>query len=248
MKYSYIYMVLLMFILACEEEGPGESRSLVVEGYLYAGTSSQQIQLSFPGQLGINNEIVSEAKVKLLDDTLEYEFMHEGDGIYTYKAPDLSILPGVTYELDVEYKGQKINAKTTVPNSPLGLSADKDTLTINDFSSNAIMFSWKNDDFEYYSPFVESITIDADSLFNQEVDLSNFSRPNTQSEVYVDLYQIKYIGQNNFILYGVTAEYTNLYDVTDQESQLLQPGNIQGALGIFTSFSSDTLQFYVKRF
>ena len=247
MKCYWLYMVIILFFFACEEEQDG-NKTLVVEGYLYTGVTSQQIKLSSSNRHGTNAEIISDAEVVLYDKTGDYEFMHQRNGIYTYNGEDLLIIPEATYSLEVEYKGQKIYSETTVPHPPVGLMADQDTLTIDGFVSNFITFSWLNPNF--YSPLVKSVTAHPDNLIktNEEIDRFNFSMPTSNNEYFVDIRHIEYLGQNDFILFSVANEYLDLYQFTNQESGLLQPGNIRGGLGIFTSFSSDTVRFYVKAY
>lgn len=245
MKRCLIYIALL-FLFACEEDRSESDQLLVIEGYLYSGAESQQIHLSLPAKQGSNNEVVDDAEVSLYDINNEYHFDHVEDGIYRYDGVDLKIIPGQTYFLEAEYEGQKITAQTTVPRTPVGLEADQDTLVIDDFFSDYIIFSWSNPDFEYYSPLIRSTTSSPDGLINDQVDRFNFSFPLSESEIVVDAFNIEYLGQNELILYSVTDEYLDLYEFTFQEGGLTQPGNIENGLGVFTSFSSDTVNFYVE--
>ena len=110
---------------------------LVVEAFLYAGESIDDIRLSETMALSdtIEAPSVNDASVVLVKNGLFYTLTATGvDGYYEYTGVDLVVETGDTFGIEVTYLGAVATGETVVPAPPANVSIDGNTLWVPAFS------------------------------------------------------------------------------------------------------------------
>lgn len=115
-----IFLIIIIPILftACEQLQleDFESKTAVIEGFLYAGKSADSIKVSQSysyGQLDTNVITLDNLSIFLSDGDYEYPLNPLGNGIYSNE--DLVIRNGITYDISFSWNGETISAETYIP-------------------------------------------------------------------------------------------------------------------------------------
>ena len=121
-------------------------------------------------------------------------------------------------------------------------------------NTEEIEITWTTTDNSYYLVKYEYLEDEYDPV-NETIEIEDseefvsFTSPPLQDSIFtIRPMQFRYFGQYNLILFKITDDYASVYESINQSSldDLTEPvTNIENARGIFTSFNSDTLQFYV---
>ena len=111
----FILILLLstgLIFLACETESPLEIQNdqVVIQGYLYANESVQDIRITRTLPIGSDESDpppINDASVRLIKDGQSYTLVPiEGDsGYYEYPDNDLSVETGDVFGIEVDYFG-----------------------------------------------------------------------------------------------------------------------------------------------
>lgn len=124
---SRLWMILILTVslVGCDSTDVAPANELlVVEAFLYAGESVDDITLSRVIPLNSDETIpaaVNDAVVTLSKGATIYSLVSTGtDGIYTYPGSDLVVEAGDVFELVIETDGAIIRAETQVPIAPAG--------------------------------------------------------------------------------------------------------------------------------
>ncbi len=240
------YIVFILFIVACNanlEQGLGES-SLVVEAYIFENKPVENIKLSFVNPIAsqTNPMSVSDAEVFIFSNGFYYKLVDNNNtGLFSDKNGSLKIISGNTYELLIRYNNKEYTAITTVPAPPKQLKASKDTLFIN-AESDMIQMTWQNPNTLWH------LGIIADQNPNDTAFPFNnfFSVPTQENSLSITPNDVQSIGNKQFILYTITEDYENLYRISGSGTGSTNAGNLSNGFGIFSAFSSDTLNFVVS--
>jgi hypothetical protein len=277
MKNILIAAILLLTIISCEKEklSNGHSDLIVVQGYLYMGEAIDSIRLSQAVLLNSADTLfhgITDATVTISCDGTAYTLVSsEKEGYYHCTDAGLKVSSGKTYTLDITYDNKHITSQTIVPDNPTGLKVSDAVLTVDPTSNmmmnhndttNSLTVSWSNPNKEYYFVVLENkdstlITITFTNPFTGVTDTinsGNFARRFQSSPIQSSSYRISTNSVGNygkyvFKLYKVTKDYANLYESRSQSStNLNEPfSNINNGLGIFTSFSVDSISFRVVK-
>ncbi|MBV6642269.1 MAG: DUF4249 family protein [Cyclobacteriaceae bacterium] len=256
--------------VACEDQqfDPSSSNTVVVEGFLYAHQPVQSIRISelipFIAEEEKNYGI---ADAQVVIHWGEEKFLltpsEDSIGLYYYDGSGLSIIEGETYQLSLEYFGKTTFATTTVPGKPQQLKISEDTLEIEPIESfedlrdrgiqDNIEVTWSNENGEYFYIIVENVEEDPEEI--NTLEFNGFGRPNfnlitqpTTLDVHnIQPFSLTQYGRYRVVVFHVAQEYADLYETSEQDSRnLTEPlNNIENGLGIFTSFSSDTVSFVI---
>ncbi len=238
------YFACIIILLASCKSQEVPDASLVVEAYIFANNPVENIKLSLVNPFN-KNEIsatsVSNAKVYIVWNDIFYTLTEtDSVGIYTSFNSDLKIIHGESYGLFIEYNDEIYEALTTVPSPPKLLQADKDTLNINS-SSDFINISWENLDSLWYLGIINE-----DNTKPTKLPFNNLlSIPTKSQNLDIKPNNVQSAGNMQFILYGVTDEYEDLYQITNSTVVPANAGNLSNGFGIFAAFSSDTLDIIV---
>lgn len=248
-----------------------EADLIVIRGYLYAGQPVTDVILASTLALDDESEtaIPIDSAVVVLKRSAE-EFIlapvHSYDTTetdttfsitYTYPDSDLVVAEGDTFILDINYGEQHLTSEAIVPAKPDSFSSNIDTMYVPSFDrnrdyirwifadSNIIRLNWDNPEDHFHYLLMDNVEEDPEPL---EKTLPPRWR-NFISEPFIDTSYamlastITHFGRHNIVLFHVQTNYVLLYQSSGQNSRdLNEPyNNINGGLGMFTAFNSDTV-------
>ena len=244
---------------------------IVVEGYLYSGANLAVINLT--GMISFGNdstggEGIENATVTLSKDQSQWVLQANPDSAGNYLAVDkIPIQPGDTFHLLVETGEEILKSSTVIPDLPPAISLSADSLFIPKIDDpremgeigfpEPIELTWENAEGNYYYFRIENIESDPESIISDPPDdlpfrhggfaFQMFTRPVNGAMYTITARELTHFGTHRLIVYSVNQEYVNLYETQEQDTRKLNEpfSNIDNGLGIFTSFSSDTMYFEV---
>ncbi len=244
---------------------------IIVEAYIYSGTNLTNINLtsmiSFgndsTGGEGIDNAVVTLSKnsgIWLLRSNPDLP------GNYIPEE-DIPVVPGDTFQLTVEVDDMMLHSSTVVPDLPPEINLSAGFIYIPKIDDpreqgqidfpDPVELTWANPDKKYYYFRIENIETDPESIRPDPPANMPFARGGYAFQMFTrpvnnELYtitsrELTHFGTHRIIVYSVNQEYVNLYETQEQDTRKLNEpfSNIDNGLGIFTSFSSDTLYFEV---
>ncbi len=230
-----------LFSCAALEEPPA---SLVVEAYIYENKPVENIKVSLIKQINSSMEeiAVTNAEVYIKSNNSRYKLIESAKLGYYELDFDLPIISGVTYELIVTYNDLEIVGETTIPKSITNLAANKDTIEVT-LPTDFINVTWQNTPESWYLGVLsENQAGVTDFPFN-----NFFSIPTQKSLIKITPNDIQTLGKQEFILYGITKEYEDLYRISSSSIGSSNAGNMSNGFGIFAGFSSDTVTFFAMQ-
>lgn len=250
---------------------PEEADLVVVEAFLFAGEPIDDVRLTETVPLSdtIDAPPINDASVVLYKNGVSYTLVPTGDsGYYAYPGDDLSIMAGDSIGIEISYLGGVATGETVVPQAPVGVSIDRDTLFVPEFGfggggppgggfnreNSQLATNWENPDRLLHYVVIESRDDSAESIIPD--DAPRFMRrfrlvvPPTQDDYhFINMMELETLGQHVAKVYRVNEEYSQLYENRTQDSRDLNepPSNILGGLGVFSAFNSDSVFFDVVR-
>jgi len=269
----FLLIVLSMLIAGCTKESPisPSSELVVVRAYLYANEPVSDFQLTKTLPLGseaTKAPPINNAQVFLVKNNVRYTLMASpGDsGYYHYPGRDLNVQAGDGFQILIQYEGQNIDAETTVPPAPEGITLSSDKLILSsDFSPGAggfwagdttqtVKVSWKAESNALFYVVVENMETNPDTINtfrptgNQPVRRM-ISAPTSSNEYRIQRFNLSYYGRHRVKVYRVNQEYADLYESRMQDSRDLNEPltNIHNGLGIFSAFNSTEAFFMVTK-
>ena len=175
---------------------------------------------------------------------------------YYYPGDDLIVAKGDTFKLQVNYMEQQLTAEAVVPAKPDSFSSTVDTLWVPNFNrnieyirwifadSNIVGLNWDNPEDQYHYLLMDNVETDPEQLErNLPPRFRRFiSQPFVDSTYTMLASTITHLGRHDIVLFHVQTDYVLLYQSSGQDSRdLNEPySNINGGLGMFTAFNSDT--------
>lgn len=278
MKNIIIAALLLLTFASCEKPilSNGHSDLIVVQAYLYAGAPVDSVRLSQPVLLNSADTIfhgISNATVSITTGGKTFPLIPSAQaGYYQCPDPNLTIVAGKIYSLNIVYNNVQITSQTGVPDNPAGLTLSTNTITVDTTLSMrtlrdtvySISVNWSNPTNDYYFIVLEntSTTLVPINVYNPygngnfTVNSSLFARrirssPTQNSTTRISLFtSVANYGKYQLKLYKVTKDYASLYQSRTQSSTSLQEPftNVNNGLGIFTAFSAcDSIAFSVVK-
>lgn len=251
----------------------GDDDLVVIEAFLFAGEPVQDIRLTSTVPLGADPDsapVIDDAVVRLIKGGVTYALTPFGvEGRYEYTGTDLAILEGDEFRLEVEYFGRVAWGETVVPEPPLSVAIDGDTLfapTLGrggggggggggiNLQDSQLAVTWDNQADLLHFVVVEGMDDDAEAIFPEQLQarLGRFrfiSEPTIDNFFIVRLLLLEALGAHRAKVYRVNAEYAQLYENRTQDSRDLNepPSNIRNGLGVFSAFNSSSASFEVAR-
>jgi hypothetical protein len=245
---------------------------VVVEAYLYAGERVTNVRLSESVVLGEDPSevpVINDADVALIKNDVRYELSPVGeDGQYHYEMDDLTVESGDVFRIEVTYLGHTAFGQTVVPEPPVGVAIDTNTMVapLFDFGTgrgggmgamdNVLVATWDNPNQLLHYVVIEGLQDDTETILPPELlDRIGEGRFRFVTEPTLDdFYEIRVmmlqnLGRHAARIYRVNQEYADLYENRSQDSRDLNepPSNIEGGLGIFSAFASVSVVFEVVR-
>ena len=169
----------------------------------------------------------------------------------------------------MEYFGRVAWGETVVPEPPLSVGIDGDTLfapTLGlgggrggggggfNLQESQLAVTWDNPTDLLHFVVLEGMDDDAEAIFREEFQqrLGRFrfiSEPTIDNFFIVRLLLLEALGPHQARVYRVNAEYAQLYENRTQDSRDLNepPSNIRNGLGVFSAFNSLSVSLEVAR-
>lgn len=241
---------------------PPDPDSFVVQAFLFTGEPVSQV--SVMGVLPIDAdstavpEPITDASIRLTRDGVQYELVptNEKPGFYHDPSGTLPVEVGDHFQLEVTWRGQVATAETVVPETPTGLVLSSDSLEPPEpgsgpggpFSSG-IVARWGNPETELHYVVVDNVEADPEPVPSSGIISRVAPRiilpPTLADSSFVNARNLTHLGRHRVSLYRVNREYADLYRGLRQDSRDLNepPSNIDGALGVFSAFASDSAFF-----
>lgn len=240
---------LLMVGGACDSTGPSPTgEEVVVEAFLYAGESVQDIELSRAISLNSDDSVgvpISDAEVRLEKEGVMYELVpSDSSGHYHYPGNDLTVETRDVFQLEVRHNEHRITAETTVPPPPSDVALAHDTLEVSTFDGpgggppggppneepdsieqNALTVTWDNPEGDYHYVVVESLVEEDPVYLLPEFIRERFSgfqfvaSPTTANYYNIRSQALRVLGEHVARVYRVNEEYADLYENREQDSR-----------------------------
>ena len=248
---------------------------VVVQAYIYAGQPVKDILLMSTLALDDESSIatpIDSAEVILSrgNEQFKLEPVHDYDTTeidttysLSYFSPDSNLIvnEGDTFRLEINYMDQIITSETVVPAKPDSFLSTVDTLWVPEFNrnidyirwifadSNRIRLDWGNPDDLYHYLLMDNVELDPQPLEKQAPPRfkSFISQPFIDTTYTILASNITHFGRHDIVLFHVKTDYVLLYQSSGQNTRdLNEPySNINGGLGIFSAFNSDTTSVYL---
>ena len=248
-----------------------EADLIVVRGYLYAGQPVTDVIIASTLALDDESETaipIDSAVVFLKRGAEKFVLspVHSYDTTetdttfsitYTYPDSDLVVAEGDTFILDINYGEQHLTSEAIVPAKPDSFSSNIDTMYVPSFDrnrdyirwifadSNIIRLNWDNPEDHFHYLLMDNVEEDPEPL---EKTLPPrwrrfISEPFIDTSYAMRASTITHFGRHDIVLFHVQTDYVLLYQSSGQNSRdLNEPyNNINGGLGMFTAFNSDTV-------
>ncbi len=200
-----------------------------------------------------------------------FTLIDKGNGTYESASNEKIGGAGTSYTLELEYKGRKVQAVTTIPDKPKDFKINKSLVYRtkidlsgggfpggNPFGSNdentPIDATWTNPDKANYFVAAVNVTENPEQVIKlpdgREIPRRRFTNePVSGTSSSLNIQNFEYFGDYRVVLYRVNEDYVALYQSGGTTSQNLStpPTSISNGLGIFTGINADTLLLEVRR-
>ena len=276
MKNIKILIALSILCMACSETVAPSNDNFVVEGFITANEPVNNIKVKMTSPVeaqDVTNAPISSAQVTLSkgNDTFLLDYNPDTER-YIYHGNDLTIASGEEVQMQVRVGDRLANANTLVPEAPTGLTLSDNIIRIPRLSFNFLLgnqiqelfeeerltLSWTAIEGRKYFVVIESKVAQIDPILPSEIPeqatelLQSFrfiSEPSDTPEFEIIGVALETYGLHVAKVFTVNEEYSDLFDNLEQDSRDLNepPSNVVNALGIFTAFAVDSLEFEVVR-
>ncbi|MEM9327224.1 MAG: DUF4249 family protein [Bacteroidota bacterium] len=277
MKLKYILPVILVIsAFSCEDLERPNTDQFVVEAFITAGLPIDDIKIKKTALLSVDSlpdVPITSAQVRVLSTESDVLLSYDPDaGKYFADDFALSIESFEQYRIEIDVEGTSAFAMTTVPEPPTGLTlSDTElivpqlrlTLALRDqietlFEEERITLSWDPIPGRSFFVVIETQEEQLDPILPQEIPeeslelLSSFrfiSEPSEATSFEIIAIALETYGRHVAKVFTVNEEYVDLFNSATQDSRDLNepPSNMSNALGIFTAFAVDSLEFEVSR-
>jgi uncharacterized protein DUF4249 len=239
---------------------------LVVRAYLYAHQPVTDVQVLRALRLGATDTTlppVTDAEVALVRREIRYPLVPSGDSGYYAAASSLVVIPGDTFDLEVVRGTERLTARTVVPEPPSNVTLTDTLLRVSAPSGTGIILdpaegitarwtSGAGGGTRLAYVVTQSVDAGAESIRGSSGPLlaRRIVNPPTAADSFrIAGGRLTYYGRHVARVYRVNEEYAFLYDTRAQDTRdLNEPrSNVHGGLGIFSAFSSDSLEFVVVK-
>lgn len=265
----------ILTTIACEDEMLNISNDFVVEAYLTANHTINQIKIKETYGLDFLEDPdipITDADIIISKDNLDYSLTYNSTiNSYEYLGTDLEVNSGDIFQIKISANNKIATAQTQVPESTQGLTVSTQTIVIppitatvgiqqvlSDLFSNArFILNWENPSQDNYFIVVEklsgSLPIFPNDFPIPEQALELIQSFSTVSEPLIyDTYEIPALSLDSYgtykaTVYRITQEYVDLFNSQTQDSRDLTvaPSNVNNALGIFTAIAGSEVFFEV---
>jgi hypothetical protein len=267
MKKYLIFLLPIAFLFGCTEDSAliPESNLVVVQAYLYANESVNDIRLTSTVVIDadtIDAPAISDAQIFLIKNGQQYDLISTPDkaGYYYYPENDLHVDVGDNFRIVIDYDEKFVSAETIVPEAPNGLSISDSVLEIIDIfelgtfdrsimDSAIVEVSWENQEGDLFFIVLDNVEKNPIEIESRFPSFPNrfISQPINRDSFPLNFRIVTHYGKHRLKLYRINPEYADLYESRDQDSRDLNEPltNIENGLGIFCAFNCDSVFFMV---
>ncbi len=271
-----IFLSMVILACSSADDEVSRDPNFVVEGFIVAGDPVNNIKVKGISPLladSVSSEPVTDAQVLIAAGQQQFDLTYNSmTGLYEYLESDLSIDVGAEYGLEVIIGDRTATATTLVPDPPTGLMMDDSvlvvpplrlSLTLGDqlgelFFDERILFEWDSVPGRSFYVVIEEQGDLSDPILPEGVPesavelLSSFrfiSEPSASPRFEIIGVALTNYGPHVAKVFSVNQAYIDLFENLTQDSRDLNepPSNVTNALGIFTSFAVDSMEFEVVR-
>lgn len=265
-------------MIACNDTNnvvnPGDKP--IIQAYL---APSQRVKLTAFTEIPYTNadgggksEPITGLTITIKDNNGKvFTLTDKGNGTYESASNEKIGGAGTSYTLELEYKGRKVQAVTTIPEKPKDFKINKSLVYRtkidlsgggfpggNPFGSSEentpVDATWTNPDKANYFVAAVNVTENPEQIIKlpdgREIPRRRFTNePVSGTSSSLNIQNFEYFGDYRVVLYRVNEDYVALYQSGGTTSQNLStpPSSISNGLGIFTGINADTLLLEVRR-
>lgn len=271
-----LFPLITLGFIACEELEVPEFNQYVVEAFVTADENIYDIKIKETTSINqevIMDTPFPDATVTISANQESIELMYDDiSGKYIDPSNSFEIQVGQEYEINIQLEDINATSSTVVPEKPTGLKLTDSILVVPEllptvflrdqitelFDEEVITLSWTSVPGRHYFVVIESQVDSIDYILPQEIPeeslelLASFkfiSEPTQDTTFNIIAVALETYGQHVAKVYSVNQEYVDLFNSATQDSRDLNepPSNIENALGIFTAFAVDSIEFTVNR-
>lgn len=272
---KYLFFLFPIMLTSCLEDTT-RTPNFVVEGFIVAGEPVNNIKIKQISPLlseEVTSEPIADAQVTINHGTSPFPLLFNSTtGLYEYLESDLTIEIGEEYNLSVSVGDRQANATTLVPNQATGLSLSGNQLVIPQlrlsfslreeivrlFDEQQLLLNWDAVSGQSFFVVIENKVEELDPILPEGVPaeavdfLSSFrfiSEPSEDTTFSIIGVALETYGRHVAKVFTINQEYADLFNNLEQDSRDLNepPSNVNQALGIFTAFAVDSVEFEVVR-
>ena len=241
-------------LAGCDTATPElEPDVVVVRAFLFAGEPVDDVQLTATSALSsteAQGAPIADAAVFLVKtENVEVSYPlapKPGEaGFYHYEGDDLSVAPGDTFFLVVDYQGRLTTAATYIPGEPEAVALSTTHVVIDAATSDdepVLGVSWENPEDElHWVSIRNTATV---SVPIRRVDVGAAAEPILPEPETSAFYQVKaeaftHYGTHEVRVYRISNDYFALHQYTQQPVQrIYEPAtNVTNGVGIFSGFT-----------
>ena len=267
---------LIMMAISCDEETMSVSDNYVVEGFIVANEPINNVTVKgiLPlERTSTGDQPIANALTQITGGDQVVDLSYNSTSL-RYEDPEglLDIDVGNVYRLEVNVNGRVATAETVVPNPPTGLALSGEEIVIPRLSVNPqlgnlvrtlfdeerLNLSWDAEVGQSFFVVIEQKADDLDPILPEQIPLATrnligdfrfISEPSEDNSFDIIGIALETYGLHVAKVFTVNQEYVDLFENLEQDSRDLNepPTNINNALGIFTAFAVDSLEFNVRR-
>ncbi len=272
---KHIVCLFPLLLWSCLEDTT-RTPNFVVEGFIVAEESVDNIKIKQISSLlseDVTSDPITDAQVTITQGSTVFPLLFNSTtGLYEYLESDLEIGVGEEYSLTVEVGDRQATATTLVPERPTGLNLSGDQLVIPTlvlslglreeittlFQEERITLTWDETPGQSFFVVIENRVDVPDPILPDRIPeevvelLSSFrfiSEPSETGSFDIIGVALETYGPHVAKVFTVNQEYVDLFNNLEQDSRDLNepPSNVSQALGIFTAFAVDSVEFEVVR-
>ena len=276
MKKSIIFGSIILLLWSCEELEQPVSNVFVVEGFITADEQVADIKIKETVSLDteeFEDIPISDAEVTITSGESSVLLSYNNaTGKYFDPGNTFSIRNQEEYQIEIVVDGITATSSTVVPDQPTGLELSRDVLIVPQlfldftlrtaiqrlFAEEISELTWDSEPGQFYYVVIENKEEVIDPILpsgipEESVELiSSFrfiSAPSEATSFNIVAVALETYGLHVAKVYTVNQEYVDLFNSATQDSRDLNepPSNVISALGIFTSFAVDSVEFEVRR-
>ena len=266
----------LFILLGCEELEQPATNQFVVEAFITAGEPINNIKIKESASLDaevLEDIPIADATIRLFSGSSEVTLDYNtSTSKYFLGEGDFNIEIGGEYSIQIDLGDVSATAETIVPEQPTGLTLSDTVLVVPTlrlspslreqfetlFEEERSTLIWDGVPGRSYYVVIETQEEEIEQILPSEIPqesldlIASFrfiSEPSEETSFDIIAVALETYGKHVAKVYTVNEEYAELFNSATQDSRDLNepPSNVTNALGIFSSFAVDSIEFELRR-